>query len=465
MRRRTQIIAATAMLTAAGITWPQAYTLKGSKWPTRQVPYYVNPSNGDVSADAAEAAVRQGADVWSLQSSADFSFYYMGRTSNATLSNNGRNEVFFRNTSNGSLAAETYWWKDSSNRIVDADIIFYDGTYPFFTGTSGCSGGVYIEEFAAHEFGHVLGLGHSDVSSATMWPIGKYCSSAWRTLDPDDVAGVEALYPPSNTNTAPTVTVTSPASNTSVLPGTTLTFSGSANDREDGSLSTAISWTSSVDGYMGSGPNVAWTPSAGNHIVTASVTDSKGYTASQKVSVAVSVPNTTPSVSISAPTNNSNVAAGATVSFSGSATDPEEGNITARLVWASNLDGPIGMGGSFSKALSSGTHNVSATVTDGGGATASRNVTVIVAGNAGSPSSLWLTVQGYKIKGSQTANLSWSGASSVTVDIYRNGVRVTATANDGEFTDKVNKKGNGTQTYMVCESGTSNCSNSVVASF
>jgi serine protease len=51
------------------------------------------------------------------------------------------------------------------------------------------------------------------------------------------------------------------------------------------------------------------------------------------------------------------------------------------------------------------------------------------------------------------------------VDIYRNGVRVTATANDGEFTDKVNKKGNGTQTYMVCESGTSNCSNSVVASF
>ena len=56
------------------------------------------------------------------------------------------------------------------SQIIDADIVFWDEGFKFFAGTSGCSGGFYIEDIAAHEFGHALGLGHSTVSGATMYP-------------------------------------------------------------------------------------------------------------------------------------------------------------------------------------------------------------------------------------------------------------------------------------------------------
>jgi Matrixin len=76
-----------------------------------------------------------------------------------------------------------------------------------------------------------------------------------------------------------------------------------------------------------------------------------------------------------------------------------------------------------------------------------------------------LTVRGYKVKGSQLADLAWSGLSGSSVDIYRNGAVVSSTANDGAYTDNINKKGGGSYTYQACEAGTSSCTNSVSISF
>ena len=101
----------------------------------------------------------------------------------------------FRNGSSGSAIATTYWWHDGS-RILDADIVLWDGSFRFFAGSSGCSGGFYIEDIAAHEFGHALGLGHSTSPTATMYPSAFTCDSSVRSLDADDISGVRALYPP-----------------------------------------------------------------------------------------------------------------------------------------------------------------------------------------------------------------------------------------------------------------------------
>jgi hypothetical protein len=56
--------------------------------------------------------------------------------------------------------------------------------------------GFYIEDIAAHEFGHALGLGHSTILGATMYPSVSSCNASNRTLDADDIAGAQVLYPP-----------------------------------------------------------------------------------------------------------------------------------------------------------------------------------------------------------------------------------------------------------------------------
>ena len=173
-----------------------AYVVNGPRWPTSSVTYFVNPANADVAPANALAAVQQAASAWSLQSLADIQLIYAGPTSGTTVQNNGVNEVFFSPESSGSTIAVCYYWWNGSNHIVDSDIKFYDGGFTFNTGTSGCSGGMFVEDVGTHEFGHFLGLGHSTVAAATMYPSISYCSQSARALDADDVAGVEAIYTP-----------------------------------------------------------------------------------------------------------------------------------------------------------------------------------------------------------------------------------------------------------------------------
>jgi serine protease len=76
-----------------------------------------------------------------------------------------------------------------------------------------------------------------------------------------------------------------------------------------------------------------------------------------------------------------------------------------------------------------------------------------------------LSATGYKVKGLQKADLTWSGATSTNVDVFRNGANITTTANDGFHTDNINNRGGGSYTYKVCEAGTTTCSNEATISF
>jgi hypothetical protein len=77
-----------------------------------------------------------------------------------------------------------------------------------------------------------------------------------------------------------------------------------------------------------------------------------------------------------------------------------------------------------------------------------------------------LHAHGYKVKGRHTVDFSWNGATSNSIDIYRNGVLITTVPNiPGFYTDHIGARGRARYTYRVCEAGTGNCSNQVTVQF
>src|SRR5438874_1728855 len=89
-----------------------------------------------------------------------------------------------------------------------------------------------------------------------------------------------------------------------------------------------------------------------------------------------------------------------------------------------------------------------------------------VATPTATPTGIVLTASGRKVHGFDTVDLSWSGATSANVDIYRNGVIIaTVTSTPGSYTDNTGQKGRATFIYKVCEAGTQNCSNQVTVTF
>jgi hypothetical protein len=177
-----------------------SYSTMGHTWGTNQVVYYVNPQNLYVSDSAAIWAIQTAASAWHDQSGANIQLVYGGTTNGSSLILNNKNEVFFRNDSTGNIG-ETYWWYDGSGHLVDADIVLHE-SYTYFAG-SGCSGGIYIEDVAVHEFGHALGLGHSEVAATTMEPaMPGYCDTSQLTLEADDISGIRSLYPPTSSSSS-----------------------------------------------------------------------------------------------------------------------------------------------------------------------------------------------------------------------------------------------------------------------
>jgi len=81
------------------------------------------------------------------------------------------------------------------------------------------------------------------------------------------------------------------------------------------------------------------------------------------------------------------------------------------------------------------------------------------------PGQITLTARGYKVHGLQTVDLSWTGATSSSIDVYRNGLLVATVPNTRLYTDHPNGRGHATYTYRVCEAGTGNCSNQVTVTF
>lgn len=145
---------------------------------------------------------------------------------------------------------------------------------------------------------------------------------------------------------------------------------------------------------------------------------------------------------------------GLTCTFDGSSSSDAEGAIAA-YSWS--------FGSTESTAtityLSNGLYNITLTVTDSGGKTAS--VTKAVSAfQIGAGINLSVTVS--KKRSLKTANLSWSGISGTSV-VYRNDVQI-GTATGTTFSNSLGS-GSGTVSYRVCSAATSSCSAAVSTAY
>ncbi|MBT5221222.1 MAG: sulfatase-like hydrolase/transferase [Woeseia sp.] len=191
----------------------------------------------------------------------------------------------------------------------------------------------------------------------------------------------------SPSNLAPQVVIEFPASGSSFLRGATVSFMGSASDEEDGELGASLRWSSSIDGTLGTGPNISVILGEGQHVITVSVSDSGGRTASASIVVVVKI-NNAPVVRIITPADATSAVQGETIQFSATATDAEDGTLSSAIIWLSNRDGNIGSGASISTStLSVGVHSISAKIVDSAGQTATATITLEVASATAPPSS------------------------------------------------------------------------------
>src|SRR6185503_2938333 len=215
---RTGLTAAVAAaFIAASTLLPHAYVSYAS-WSSATATVYVNPANADgLSASAVVSALQAAMNDWNTQGSSQFRFNYAGQVGDTSTQFDNRNVVLFRNESNGGTIAYTYSWWDASNHLLDSDMIIYDQGYTYFAFDGSCNSnngyGVYLHDLTTHEFGHMLGLSHSTDPSATMNAGYPACATTQRSLESDDIAGIQSLYGRSSSapsNSAPSVSISSP---------------------------------------------------------------------------------------------------------------------------------------------------------------------------------------------------------------------------------------------------------------
>ena len=92
------------------------------------------------------------------------------------------------------------------------------------------------------------------------------------------------------------------------------------------------------------------------------------------------VPNEIPTATITSPTDGDTYSYESIIVFNGYGEDTEDINLTgASLVWNSSIDGQFGTGRSFTtNSLSAGIHTITLTVFDGGGASGTATVSILV---------------------------------------------------------------------------------------
>ena len=109
---------------------------------------------------------------------------------NAVAAGNNNNNIVSAITSCGGSGTLAY----TETPITDGWRIKFCDEWTWDDGPGTISNRWDIEGVMTHEYGHALGLGHSDSGPATMWPSVGAGQTGTRSISSDDIAGVQCVY-------------------------------------------------------------------------------------------------------------------------------------------------------------------------------------------------------------------------------------------------------------------------------
>ena len=169
-----------------------SFSYSGYKYDSLPVDFYFNSAGtSDVSGDAEFDALTASFNTWQAVSSCSWTWSYQGRTGNSSYGSfDGQNLVGWAYLG-GSTIGQCTWWTSGST-ILESDIVLSSG---YTWSTTGAVGTMDVQNVATHEIGHTLSLGHSSDPEATMWAYGEYGETKRRTLEQDDIDGINYIYP------------------------------------------------------------------------------------------------------------------------------------------------------------------------------------------------------------------------------------------------------------------------------
>jgi len=224
LKAASALLAATFLAAALPKT-VQAYALEGPKWPNGSTPTIqleLGSANRTLSDGNTSwnSAVSPALDMWNRV----MGQVQLGRVMNSTapivqgdrLNSLSFGSSFFGHSfGSNTLAVTSYSYSGST--MIEGDIVV-NTAQPWDSYRGPLQSAFDIRRVVLHETGHLLGMDHSSVSTAIMNAFTNNSDS----LQPDDIAGIQALYGAPTTSPTPTPTpTTTPTPTPSVTPSAT----------------------------------------------------------------------------------------------------------------------------------------------------------------------------------------------------------------------------------------------------
>lgn len=154
--------------------------------------------SADVPVASVETAVQQAVNAWQNVPGKSLQIQYRGKSATAVQNSSDRiNSVQWFESSWAyssdfiAITKFSYYLQDPPY-IVDADILMNGKNYKWSTTATVNGPTMDVQQILIHELGHLIGLAHTSVYNAQMYPYASEKVS--RSLNLDDKTGTQYLY-------------------------------------------------------------------------------------------------------------------------------------------------------------------------------------------------------------------------------------------------------------------------------